>query len=404
MDDLRSQLAALDHIAVPDQWPEIERRSWAPTTPTVSTRTRWVGTGEHPQRRSSPMLTPIRVMAVGLVVALSTGLLAISLSGPSADQAGGFGAPGASASPALAGTAASPDALAARPGGPAIDWDTGCVLLTADWLRIVPDAPGEGPDQVFTGERVAVKSDPGDDTYRTLEATWLEDGSEMRVNLYFAADEDSWWVRELRTYDGQPTPDWITYPRSPVRDASGPDLRGRRGCWRAPPRAERARQASRSGGMTLSAPDFGPGTGPATCTQTTPVGNVECGIAEASPADGAAGSLSTVDKAPDGMAPAVASAVAAISDDLLDGCYSRDEAVIRLSAALIEAGESGFFVRTDGPIGGPDDRIDEIMAHVDAGCVVYGGSGATEDGRPVFYVGGGSGGPTSTFVPGTVAE
>ena len=47
-------------------------------------------------------------------------------------------------------------------------------------------------------------------------------------------------------------------------------------------------------------------------------------------------------------------------------------------------------MRTDGPIGGPNDRIDEIMAHVDAGCVVYGGSGATEDGTPVFYVGGGS--------------
>jgi hypothetical protein len=36
--------------------------------------------------------------------------------------------------------------------------------------------------------------------------------------------------------------------------------------------------------------------------------------------------------------------------------------------------------------------------------VVYGGSGATEDGTPVFYVGGGSGGPTSTFVPGTASE
>ena len=73
MDDLRSQLADLDHIAVPDQWPEIKRRSWAPATPTASPRIRWIGTGSHPQGRTSPMLAPIRVLAVGLVAALSTG-------------------------------------------------------------------------------------------------------------------------------------------------------------------------------------------------------------------------------------------------------------------------------------------------------------------------------------------
>jgi hypothetical protein len=399
MDDLRSQLAALDHIAVPDQWPEIKRRSWAPTTPTVSIRTRWVGSGEHPQRRTSPMLTPIRVLAVGLVAAISAGVLAVSLSGPSSSPAGLVGAPGTSSGVPAA--VASPAAVSSPGSGQPIDWDTGCVHLTADWLRIVPDAPGEGPDQIFTGERVAVKSDPGDDTYRTLEATWLEDGSEMRVNLYLAADEDSWWVRELRTYDGQPTPDWITYRgplfEAPLGQSYGSDVMLESTEGNVPGRVEIR-------GMMLSAPDFGPGTGPATCSQTTPVGNIEFGTAEASPNDGTAGSPPTVGKTPDGMAPAVAEAVAAISDELLEGCYTRDEAVVRLSAALLEAGGSGFFVRTDGPIGGPDDRIDEIMAHVDAGCVVYGGSGTTEDGTPVFYVGGGSGGPTGTFVPDTVAE
>ncbi len=404
MDDLRSQLAALDHISVPDQWPEIKRRSWVPTTPTETARTRWIGTDKHPRRRSSPMLTPIRVLAVGLVAALSTGLLAVALSLPSSSPAGVVGAPGTSSGVPAA--VASPAAVSSTGSEQPIDWDTGCVRLTADWLRIVPDAPGEGPDQVFTGERVALKSDPGDDTRRTLEATWLEDGSEMRVNLYLAADEDNWWVRELRTYDGQPTPDWITFPgpffETPLDETHQDDvlldsalIEGAQG--NVPGTFEIR-------GMTLSAPDFGPGTGPATCTQTTPVGNIETGTAEASPTTGAAGSATTVGKTPDGMAPAVASAVAAISDELLESCYTRDEAVAGLSAALIESGESGFFVRTDGPIGGPNDRMDEIMAHVDAGCVVYGGSGATEDGTPVFYVGGGSGGPTSTFVPGTVSE
>ena len=32
MDDLRTRLRALDRIAAPDQWPEIERRSWAAST------------------------------------------------------------------------------------------------------------------------------------------------------------------------------------------------------------------------------------------------------------------------------------------------------------------------------------------------------------------------------------
>ena len=127
-----------------------------------------------------------------------------------------------------------------------------------------------------------------------------------------------------------------------------------------------------------------PGTGPATCTQ---VGNVEMGTVVASPADDAASGPAIVGKTPTGMTPAVKSALEVISADLLAGCYARDEAVARLSNALIEAGASGFVVRTDGPIGGPKDRIDEIMAHVDAGCVIYGGSGATGDGTPVFYVG-----------------
>ena len=152
MDDLRSRLAALDHIAVPDQWPEIKRRSWAPTTPTVSTRTRWIGTGKHPQRRSSPMLTPVRVLAVGLVAALSTGLLAVSLSGPSADRAGGFGAPGASPGVLQRSHRRRPLPASGQP----IDWDTGCVQLTADWLRIYPDTARDEPSQVFTGRGAVV--------------------------------------------------------------------------------------------------------------------------------------------------------------------------------------------------------------------------------------------------------
>lgn len=193
------------------------------------------------------MLTPVRVLAIGLVAALSTGLLAVALSLPSSTPAGVGGAPGTSSGVPAA--VASPAAVSSPGSEQPIDWDTGCVHLTAGEMRIVPDVPGEGPDQIFTGERVAVKSDPGDYTYRTLEATWLEDGSEMRVNLYLAADEDNWSVRELRTYDGQPTPDWITF-RGPLFETplgetytGGVELdsallEGARGTCQAPSRSE----------------------------------------------------------------------------------------------------------------------------------------------------------------------
>ena len=126
--------------------------------------------------------------------------------------------------------------------------------------------------------------------------------------------------------------------------------------------------------MTLSTPDFGPGTGPAACTQTVPVGNVEPSTAAASPTNGSAASPATDGKTPDGMAPAVASALAAISDELLAGCYAREEAVAASRPPSSKPGTR--LLRADRrPHRRADGRIDEIIAHVDAGCVVYGGSG-----------------------------
>jgi hypothetical protein len=34
-------------------------------------------------------------------------------------------------------------------------------------------------------------------------------------------------------------------------------------------------------------------------------------------------------------------------------------------------------------LGGPSDRMEEIQAHADAGCVFYVGSGAEADGTPI---------------------
>ena len=342
------------------------------------------------------MLTPLRVLGVGVVAALSTGLLVVTMSTPSSAPAGGPG-----------GTTASP--TAPREGGPSIAWSTVCVSLSADWMRIRPDVRGDDPGLVFTAgsEVVALNSDPGGETYRTLEATRMEHGSEMRLNLYLKADAERWWVSELRTYDGQPTPDWITYPgplfETPLGEAYEDDVTLHSDQGNVPGAIEIR-------GLRLAVPDFGTGSGPTTCMVSYPISNVAVGtVVESSPAAGGpvarqAASPAADANVPDPLSPAVRAALEVVSARLLDDCFEPDEAVALVSTALLEAGSGGFFVRTDGPIGGPSDRIDEIMAHVEAGCAIYGGSGATEDGTPVFYVGDGTGEPTSTFVPLPTAD
>lgn len=88
----------------------------------------------------------------------------------------------------------------------ALSWGTELATLEADDLVI--EAGGR---QFRPPVDASVQSDPGDATYRTLEMTWLEGAVEMRLNVYFAANDSSWWVREIRTYDGRPRGEWITY-------------------------------------------------------------------------------------------------------------------------------------------------------------------------------------------------
>lgn len=90
----------------------------------------------------------------------------------------------------------------------AIRWQTRTVSFAAS--SIIIDA---GSQRFFGSPDSIVRSDPGSPTYTTLEVTWREQGTEMRLNFYLAADETTWWVSEIRTYDGRPTgsADWITY-------------------------------------------------------------------------------------------------------------------------------------------------------------------------------------------------
>jgi hypothetical protein len=135
------------------------------------------------------------VAAVTLIVVAAYGGF---LAGRQVDR--GVGGPGSPASP-------SPGASAT----PAVVLDSGVVRLTADSITIhvgdrtfpVPAVSGMSAAQVH--------SDPGSAVYRTLEVEWTDQGAPLRLYLYFAADDDSWWVSEIRTYDGSPNGAWIFY-------------------------------------------------------------------------------------------------------------------------------------------------------------------------------------------------
>jgi hypothetical protein len=89
----------------------------------------------------------------------------------------------------------------------AIVWDSGEVRLTASAIRIVT------PEGVFTAQvpDLFVGGDPGSATYRTLEIEWWEADREQRLYIYLAADRAEWWVTEIRTRDGEPNAEWVTY-------------------------------------------------------------------------------------------------------------------------------------------------------------------------------------------------
>ncbi len=88
-----------------------------------------------------------------------------------------------------------------------LGWLTSTVWLTADEVSIV----AQGVTFTPAAQAVEVSSDPGDKTYTTLELTWFEHDVEMRLTMYFHADDQNWWAFEIRTYDGQADGDWITY-------------------------------------------------------------------------------------------------------------------------------------------------------------------------------------------------
>jgi hypothetical protein len=88
-----------------------------------------------------------------------------------------------------------------------VRWQTEVVSLEAADFVIEAD----GKRFVGTPGAMSIHSDPGTLTYWTLEVEWREHAREMRLNIYFAADDRDWWASQIRTYDGRDPGDWIEY-------------------------------------------------------------------------------------------------------------------------------------------------------------------------------------------------
>ena len=90
-----------------------------------------------------------------------------------------------------------------------VDWRTQFASLKASDFHI------EIGDKVFYGnDTMRLVSDPGVDR-TTLEATWQENGVEMRLFMYFRkTSTNDWEMYELRTYNGQQPGDWLYYSDS----------------------------------------------------------------------------------------------------------------------------------------------------------------------------------------------
>ncbi|HEY4177922.1 MAG TPA: hypothetical protein VGM90_13840 [Kofleriaceae bacterium] len=126
---------------------------------------------------------------------------------------------------AVAGCASnSTDDPAARKAS--IDWRTDHGVLRAASLDIDAGETFGGAITQLHVNGSGGELDPQNDG--TIEATWKENGVEMRLFVYLHTDGTQWWSDEIRHYDGAAQGDWVTYTgdyfRSPIGSAFMGDL------------------------------------------------------------------------------------------------------------------------------------------------------------------------------------
>lgn len=134
---------------------------------------------ERGRRGSGPVL----LAAAALLVVVVVGGVAVGAGALSGDRGG----------------------LVERVGRP-VHWTTEVVDLSAEdlWLQVGGQVVVPPDDN-----QIQVHSDPGDAGYWTLEIAWMAGQVEMRINLYFSADGETWRIHEARIYDGRIPGEWL---------------------------------------------------------------------------------------------------------------------------------------------------------------------------------------------------
>lgn len=109
-------------------------------------------------------------------------------------------------------TVTSTSGITPTPNKVPISWKTAHASLAASDFYIMANG------KKFTSSNASVRviSDPAGPPYfdkTTLEATWFENGVEMRLFLYFSLDRTNnlWKIYDIRTYDGTNNNSWIYY-------------------------------------------------------------------------------------------------------------------------------------------------------------------------------------------------
>jgi hypothetical protein len=87
------------------------------------------------------------------------------------------------------------------------------------------------------------------------------------------------------------------------------------------------------------------------------------------------------------LSPRAREGLEAVREQLYGECRTRDEAVALIDSVLRDAGMEGYRIE-NGSLSVPNDRAEEIEAHVDSGCWVYSTTGWTADGTRMFWIAG----------------
>ncbi len=196
--------------------------------------------------RVRELVTPVRALAVAVVVAL---VGAVVLLGGSLPPSSPSPAPEAAAVAAVVEASPVPDVVVAatpaptpvptptpepspspepvvaawEPSDRTFDWFDGGVRMEADALKLIIGGKNLSavPAEVYT----AGTTEPAQ---AQLEVHWYDGQAEQQLLLDLAADDDEWWIRRVRTLDGRKNPSWLMFdvPAVRTRTAFGESFEG----------------------------------------------------------------------------------------------------------------------------------------------------------------------------------